>query len=137
MFGMIFQDFRKYAFSVGKHFGDIFNPPRRVEAAAKARARSEYISRPPLGYDTRLCGYPRDRHRAFDRPVRWQPARAFYGSSDVVILDEPTSALDPMAEQEIYDRFDELRKNKTTIFVSTACLAPQGHKIIVLETAKS
>ena len=33
-------------------------------------------------------------------------------------MDEPTASLDALAEQEIFNRFDELRKDKTTIFVS-------------------
>lgn len=143
MFGMIFQDFGKYAFSVRENiaFGDISKTPApgEVEAAAKASGAEEYISRLPLGYDTPLM-------RIFEETGtelsigQWQKlaaARAFYGSSDVVILDEPTSALDPMAEQEIYDRFDELRKNKTTIFVShRLSSATKATKIIVLENGE-
>ena len=52
---------------------------------------------------------------------QWQKlsvARAFYSDSDILILDEPTASLDAIAEQEIYDQFDTLRKDKTTIFVS-------------------
>jgi ATP-binding cassette subfamily B protein/ATP-binding cassette subfamily C protein len=36
----------------------------------------------------------------------------------VVILDEPTSALDALAEQDIYQSFNELVKNKTSIYIS-------------------
>ena len=35
-----------------------------------------------------------------------------------MILDEPTASLDPMAEQEIFNQFNELRHNKTSIFIS-------------------
>ena len=35
-----------------------------------------------------------------------------------MVLDEPTAALDPLAEQEIYESFDRLTKDKTTIYVS-------------------
>lgn len=45
-------------------------------------------------------------------------ARALYHNAPVVILDEPTSALDPVAEYEIYNRFDELVNNKTAIYIS-------------------
>ena len=45
-------------------------------------------------------------------------ARAFYKDSAVMVLDEPTAALDPLAEQEIYESFDRLTKDKTTIYVS-------------------
>lgn len=38
--------------------------------------------------------------------------------SGSVILDEPTSALDPMAEQDIYTRFNEMVTGKTAVFIS-------------------
>ena len=45
-------------------------------------------------------------------------ARALYKDAPVVILDEPTAALDPLAEAEIYENFNELVKDKTSIFIS-------------------
>lgn len=45
-------------------------------------------------------------------------ARALYKDSPVVILDEPTAALDPIAENEIYSRFNSFVENKTTIYIS-------------------
>ena len=68
---------------------------------------------------------------------QWQKlsiARAFYSDSDILILDEPTASLDPMAEQEIYNQFEMLRKGKTTIFVShRLSSATIADKIIVLK----
>ena len=53
---------------------------------------------------------------------------------NVLILDEPTASLDPMAEQEIYNQFDELSKDKTTVFVShRLSSATTADKIIVLK----
>lgn len=45
-------------------------------------------------------------------------ARALYKDSPVVILDEPTAALDPVAENEIYNRFNSFVDNKTAIYIS-------------------
>lgn len=45
-------------------------------------------------------------------------ARALYKDSPVVILDEPTAALDPIAESEMYEKYDELIHGKTGIFIS-------------------
>jgi ABC-type multidrug transport system fused ATPase/permease subunit len=51
-----------------------------------------------------------------------------------MILDEPTASLDPMAEQEIFNQFDNLREGKTTIFVShRLSSAVIATKILVLE----
>lgn len=45
-------------------------------------------------------------------------ARALYKDAPVVILDEPTAALDPIAEHEIYSRFNSFVQNKTAIYIS-------------------
>ncbi len=45
-------------------------------------------------------------------------ARALYKQSPVVILDEPTAALDPIAENKLYESYNEMMKDKTTVFIS-------------------
>ena len=45
-------------------------------------------------------------------------ARALYKDAPVVILDEPTAALDPIAENEVYTRFNSFVENKTAIYIS-------------------
>lgn len=45
-------------------------------------------------------------------------ARALYKDAPIVILDEPTAALDPIAENEIYSRFNSFVDNKTAIYIS-------------------
>ena len=45
-------------------------------------------------------------------------ARALYKQAPVIILDEPTAALDPIAENHLYESYDEIMKNKTTVFIS-------------------
>ena len=45
-------------------------------------------------------------------------ARAIYKNAPILILDEPTSALDPIAESELYEKYNELTKNKTSIYIS-------------------
>ena len=139
-FGIIFQDFGKYALTVEENIrlGDIHSNAsmERVEYASKQSTAVDYISKLPGGYGTPLM-------RIFERNGlelsigQWQKlaiARAFYAESDIMILDEPTASLDPMAEQEIFNQFDRLRNNKTTVFVShrlsSATIADQ---IIVIE----
>ena len=45
-------------------------------------------------------------------------ARALYKAAPIVILDEPTSALDPIAESNMYEKYNSLTKDKTSIFIS-------------------
>lgn len=45
-------------------------------------------------------------------------ARALYKNAPFIVLDEPTAALDPIAEYEIYSKFNEIVGNKTAIFIS-------------------
>ena len=139
-FGIIFQDFGKYAVTVEENirFGDIHRTPdpARVRYAAEQSAAKDYIEALPNGYDTPLM-------RIFEQNGmelsigQWQKlaiARAFYADSDILILDEPTASLDPIAEQEIFNQFDTLREHKTTVFVShRLSSATIANQIIVLE----
>ena len=140
IFGIIFQDFGRYAYTVKENirFGDISRPenPDAIKVAAFSANAHEFICELDDGYDTPLT-------RAFEKNGielsggQWQKlaiARAFYGMKDILILDEPTAALDPMAENEIYNEFTELSHGKTTLFVShRLSSAVNASKIIVME----
>lgn len=45
-------------------------------------------------------------------------ARALYKGGNVIILDEPTAALDAVAEDKMYQEFNRMVENKTSIFIS-------------------
>ena len=45
-------------------------------------------------------------------------ARAIYKDAPILILDEPTAALDPIAESEMYMKYNEIAKDKTSVFIS-------------------
>ena len=140
MFGIIFQDFGKYAVNVSENieYGDVYGEYNEMEIKQAARNANadDFISKLPHGYDTPLMRYfePDGIELSIGQWQKLAIARAFYSKSDILILDEPTASLDPMAEQEIFNQFDELRKDKTTIFVShRLSSATVATKIIVLE----
>ncbi len=143
IFGIIFQDFGKYAFSVRQNiaFGDIDKPivQEDIEEAARHSSADEFIRELPEGYDTPLMRFFEENGIELSIGM-WQKlsiARAFYGDSDIVILDEPTASLDAIAEQEVYNQFDRLRENKMTIFVShRLSSATVADKIIVLKNGE-
>lgn len=124
LFGIIFQDFGKYAVSVGENiaFGDVEREPdaEQIRKAAHQSDADTFIEKLPNGYQTALQRYFEED--GIELSIgQWQKlsiARAFYSDSDILILDEPTASLDALAEQEIFSQFDRLRQDKTTIFVS-------------------
>ena len=139
LFGIIFQDFGRYAVSASENirFGDVRGEHEEgdIASAAKAGNADGFIKELPDGYNTPLT-------RMFEENGielsggQWQKlsvARAFYKDSDILILDEPTASLDAIAEQEIFNRYYELSKGKISIFVShRLSSAVTAGKIIVL-----
>jgi ATP-binding cassette subfamily B protein len=45
-------------------------------------------------------------------------ARALYKSAPVMILDEPTAALDPISESKLYETYNEIMRERSTVFIS-------------------
>lgn len=140
LFGIIFQDFGRYAESVSENirFGDVGREfsSERVVAAAKQGDADAFIEKLPVGYETPLTRMFEDDGVELSGG-QWQKlsvARAFYKKSDILILDEPTASLDAIAEKEVFDRFKELSENKLTVFVSHRLSSAVGaSKIVVLD----
>ena len=45
-------------------------------------------------------------------------ARSIYKSAPILLLDEPTAALDPIAESELYQKYNQISEGKTAVFIS-------------------
>ena len=143
LFGIVFQHFGKYAESAADNirFGDVNRQGSHedIVAAAVSGNADGFIERLPDGYETPLT-------RVFEENGielsggQWQKlsvARAFYKKSEILILDEPTASLDAIAEQEIFNKFEELAKGKISIFVShRLSSAVTAGQIAVLEDGK-
>ncbi len=143
LFGIIFQDFGRYAETAAENirFGDVSRDEDRdaIVSAAKFGSAEEFINELPLGFETPLT-------RVFEESGielsggQWQKlsvARAFYKKSEILILDEPTASLDAIAEQDIYNKFEELAKGKISIFVShRLSSAVTAGQIVVIEDGR-
>ena len=110
-----------------------------IRRAAEESNSAGFIEALPKKYDTPLMRYfePDGIELSIGQWQKLSIARAFYSDTDVLILDEPTASLDAIAEQEIYRQFDELRRDRTTIFVShRLSSATTADMIVVLENGK-
>lgn len=66
-------------------------------------------------------------------------AQALLGEPRLLLLDEPTAGLDPLATREFYQTIDELRRQGTTIILSSHVLAGIEHHIeraVILSNGK-
>lgn len=61
-------------------------------------------------------------------------ARAIYKDAPIMILDEPTAALDPIAESHMYEEYNKLTEDKTSLFISHRLASTRFcDKIVFLE----
>lgn len=120
LFGVVFQDFKLFAFPVWENIAAGYerNDARIWEVLSQAGAE-EFVRKMPHQLETRLY---KDIGEGVDisggEAQKLVIARALYKDAALVILDEPTAALDPLAEAEVYARFDEMVKDKTSVYIS-------------------
>lgn len=122
-FGVIFQDFVRYQFSVRENIG--FGKIEEVENiemiknAAEQGDAADFIEALPNGYETILGR--RWNHGMELSGGQWQKialARAFMRQAELMVLDEPTAALDAQAEFEVFEHFGELMEGKIAVLIS-------------------
>ena len=124
LFSIVFQDYKIFSFSVAENVaaGPEYDS-KRVEECLKEAGIYERVSRMKHGIESRLLKDQQDGDEegieiSGGEKQKIALARALYRNAPLVILDEPTSALDPLAEQDIYQRFNEMVTDKTAIFIS-------------------
>lgn len=121
VFSVVFQDFKLFSFSLGENVasGAEYDANAVVSALHQA-GFGERLATMPDGINTPL-------YKDFDRngievsggeAQKIALARALCKNAPFVILDEPTAALDPIAEYEIYSKFNEIVGDKTVIYIS-------------------
>jgi len=122
-FSVVFQDFMLYNLSAGENIRlgntGVEDPKEKIVSAASSAGVDDLISSLPEGYDT-IIGNLFDDSRELSWG-EWQKiaiARALFRDASILVLDEPSSALDAETEYEIFSRFREIVKGKTSILIS-------------------
>lgn len=141
-FGVIFQDFFRYEFTVRENIAignidDLDNQPK-IENAAELSLANDVVAELKHGYNQQLG--KRFVNGQELSGGQWQKvalARAYMKNAEVMILDEPTSALDARAESEVFGRFIGLTEGKTSVIISHRfSTVRQADRILVLEHGK-
>ncbi|MGJ8548295.1 ABC transporter ATP-binding protein [Winogradskyella wichelsiae] len=142
-FGVIFQDFFRYEFTVKENIaiGNIneIENQTKIENAAELSLANDVVKELKKGYNQQLG------KRFFNGQElsggQWQKvalARAYMKNAEVMVLDEPTSALDARAESDVFERFIGLTEGKTSIIISHRfSTVRQANRILVLEHGKA
>ena len=120
LFSVVFQDFQLFSFSLAENVASSLEyDGERIENSLEKAGFSERLKDMPEGIDTNIYQMKQNGVEiSGGEAQKIAIARALYKDSPFVVLDEPTSALDPVAEYDIYKRFDELVRDKTSIYIS-------------------
>ena len=117
----VFQDFRLFSFSISENV--ILNrksDEELLEYCLEKCGLEEKVSALPEGRNT-MIGREFDENGiefSGGEGQKLASARALYKGGNISIMDEPTSALDPVAENDLYRRFDSIISGKTALYIS-------------------
>ncbi len=122
LFSAVFQNFSLLAGSVATNVAQTEDniDYDLVHKCIKQAGLKEKIESLPEGYESKLNRevYEDATNLSGGELQRLMLARALYKGAPIIVLDEPTSALDPIAEADIYNKYNELSENKSTLFIS-------------------
>lgn len=117
-----YQDFAKYQLSLKENMliGNLNRlSDEDLSNVVTDLDLDELVSRLPKGLDTSLGKIAEDGVDVSGG--QWQRialARTIINPAPIKILDEPTAALDPLSESHLYEQFEKIIDNKTSIFIS-------------------
>ncbi|MBQ5656300.1 MAG: ABC transporter ATP-binding protein [Bacteroidaceae bacterium] len=121
IFSIVFQDFQLICQPLGNNVaGSMKYDRERVEKALIDAGFGDRLASLEKGLDTFV--YKNLTEDGVDvsggEAQKIAIARALYKDAPFIILDEPTAALDPIAEAEIYSKFNDIAGDKTAIYIS-------------------
>lgn len=122
LFSAVFQEYSilpdSIKFNISQDMDNI--DEERLDIAIKQSGLEEKINALPKGIESKLTKdvYLDGIELSGGETQKLLLARALYRQSQILILDEPTAALDPIAEKSLYNRYNELTEDMTSIFIS-------------------
>lgn len=121
LFSVVFQDFQLLAQPLGDNVAGSQTYDRdKVQQALVDAGFGDRLAKMSQGLDTML--YKEFAEDGVDvsggEAQKIAIARALYKNAPFIILDEPTAALDPIAEAEIYVKFNDIAGDKTAVYIS-------------------
>lgn len=118
----VFQDYRLFNFTIAENVSCQQKGANQneIHRLIKEVGLEEKVAELPNGIESRFGkDYDEDGiEMSGGQSQKIAIARALYKKASMVILDEPASALDPIAEAEIYEKFNSLVEDKTAIYIS-------------------
>ncbi len=121
LFSVVFQDYAVFAYDIASNVSASHRPNReKVTDCLKRAGLGDKINKLEKGIDTYITRKYMDDGIDLSRgeTQKMAIARALYKDAPFIILDEPTAALDPIAEAEIYGKFNELVNDRTAVYIS-------------------
>ena len=121
IFSIVFQDFQLICQPLGANVaGSATYDRERVMKALTDAGFADRLAEMPDGLDTMLYKDLGENgvEVSGGEAQKIAIARALYKDAPFIILDEPTAALDPIAEAEIYSKFNDIAGDKTAIYIS-------------------
>lgn len=123
LFSVVFQDTHLLPVSIERNIASKNNEDidkDRIESVILMSDLKTKIDSLPNGKETLLVKsvYKEAIELSGGEMQKLMLARALYKNAPIMILDEPTAALDPIAENEIYMKYNQLTKEKTSVFIS-------------------
>lgn len=121
VFSVVFQDFKLPAFTLGENVAASaeYDREKATECLEKSGLK-ERLAEMSQGLDTWLYKDLDEKgvEVSGGEAQKIAIARALYKDAAFLILDEPTAALDPVAEYEIYTKFNEIAGERTAVYIS-------------------